>query len=101
VSAIARIVRAHRRAEVHATGDEAVNRALKAVDLAMDNFDQEGIQAQCMLEIRDVLIEEDMRPAIRLIVTCQSSLDVSTESNRLAVEDLHKPSTVTRRTTVK
>jgi stage V sporulation protein S len=85
--AIAGIIRERQRAEVHATGEEAVNRALKAVDLAMANFKLEGIPTHCVLEFADVLFDEGMRPAIRLIVVCQSTRDLPIESGELAAED--------------
>lgn len=96
--AIAGIIRDDQQAEVHATGEEAVNRALKAVDLAMDNLKQEGKQANCVLEFADVMINDVMRPAIRLIVACQSSPDLHITSNGLTARDFDQTSTITRTT---
>jgi stage V sporulation protein S len=67
--AIAGIIREHQRAEVLALGDAAVNRALRAVDLAIVVCKQDGIDVHCMMESAD--------ETIRLIVEAQDSLDRS------------------------
>ena len=82
--AIVGIIRNHQLAEVHAINEEAVNRALKAVDLAMGNFNRDGIHVHCVLEFAPVTIDEDTRTAIRLIVEPQSSHDLPIQATWLA-----------------
>jgi stage V sporulation protein SpoVS len=80
VSAVAgvimRVIRDHQRAELLAVGEEAVNRALKAVDLATIHFRQNGTNVLCVMESANETIIEDDPPAIKLIVEPQSSLDL-------------------------
>ena len=71
-----RVVLYHQRAELVAVGEEAINRALKAVDLATTYFRQNGINVLCVMESGNGTIVEDEPPAIRLIVELQSSLDL-------------------------
>lgn len=80
--AIVDIIRDHQRAELLAFGEEALNQALKAVDLAMGNFNPDGVH--CVLEFAPVTIDEGTRPAIRLIVEPESSLDLPIEATWLA-----------------
>ena len=74
--ALARVIRDHQRAELLALGEEAVNRALKAVDLAIVYCRQDGIDVHCSMESAEKTLDEDTRPVIRLIVEPQSSLNL-------------------------
>ena len=66
--AIAGVVRESGRAEVQAIGAGATNQAIKAVAIARDYLLETGIEAVCLPAFIDVVIEEESRTAIRLIV---------------------------------
>lgn len=66
--AIAGVVREHGRAEVQAIGAGATNQAVKAVAIARDYLRETGIEAVCLPAFIDVMIENEDRTAIRLIV---------------------------------
>ncbi len=66
--AIAGVVREHRRAEVQAIGAGAVNQALKAVCIARGYLAEDGIDAVCVPGFVDVVIGEQERTAVRLVV---------------------------------
>ena len=74
--ALARVIRNHQRVELVALGEEAVNRALKAVDLAIVYCRQDNIDVHCAMDSADKVLDEDTRPAIRLIVEPQSLLNL-------------------------
>lgn len=73
---IMHVIRDRQRAELVAVGEEAINRALKAVDLATTYFRQNEIDVLCVMESGNETIVEDELPVIRLIVEPQSSLDL-------------------------
>jgi len=66
--AIAGVVREAGRAEVQAIGAGATNQAVKAVAIARDYLRESGIDAVCIPAFIDVVIENEERTAIRLVV---------------------------------
>ena len=66
--AIAGVVRENGRAEVQAIGAGATNQAVKAVAIARDYLRETGIEAICLPAFVDVIIENEDRTAIRLVV---------------------------------
>src|SRR3954452_17760756 len=66
--AIAGVVRESGRAEVQAIGAGAANQAIKAVAIARDYLAETGINAVCLPSFIDVVIDDEDRTAIRLIV---------------------------------
>jgi len=66
--AIAGVVRESGRAEVQAIGAGATNQAVKAVAIARDYLLETGIEAVCLPAFIDVMIDNENRTAIRLIV---------------------------------
>ncbi len=66
--AIAGVVRENGRAEVQAIGAGATNQAVKAVAIARDYLRETGIEAICLPAFIDVIIENEDRTAIRLVV---------------------------------
>ena len=67
-SAVAGVIREHRRAEVQAIGAGAVNQAVKALVLATGYLKNDGINVSCVSEFADVTIEDKVRTAIKLVV---------------------------------
>jgi stage V sporulation protein SpoVS len=84
---IAGIIRDHQQAELHAIEEEAVNQALKAVDLAIVYFRKDEIAIHCKMESADKTIDENVQPVIRLIVEAPSSLDRSFELTRKIIKN--------------
>ncbi len=66
--AIAGVVREHGRAEVQAIGAGAVNQATKAVAIARSYLALDGIDVICIPAFADVVIADEERTAIRLII---------------------------------
>jgi stage V sporulation protein S len=66
--AIAGVVRDSGRAEVQAIGAGATNQAVKAVAIARDYLLESGIEAVCLPAFIDVVIDNEERTAIRLVV---------------------------------
>ena len=66
--AIAGVVRECGRAEVQAIGAGATNQAVKAVAIARDYLRETDIEAVCLPEFIDIMIENEERTAIRLVV---------------------------------
>jgi stage V sporulation protein S len=66
--AIAGVVRESGRAEVQAIGAGAANQAIKAVAIAREYLAETGITAVCLPSFIDVVIDEEDRTALRLIV---------------------------------
>lgn len=66
--AIAGVVRESGRAEVQAIGAGAANQAIKAVAIARDYLAETGINAVCLPSFIDVVIDDEDRTALRLIV---------------------------------
>ena len=66
--AIAGVVRESGRAEVQAIGAGATNQAVKAVAIARDYLRETGIEAICLPAFIDVMIDNEDRTAIRLVV---------------------------------
>jgi stage V sporulation protein S len=66
--AIAGVVREHGRAEVQAIGAGAVNQATKAVAIARGYLALDGIDVICIPAFADVVIGDEERTAVRLIV---------------------------------
>lgn len=66
--AIAGVVRESGRAEVQSIGAGATNQAVKAVAIARDYLAETGINAVCLPSFIDVVIDDEDRTALRLIV---------------------------------
>jgi stage V sporulation protein S len=66
--AIAGVVRESGRAEVQAIGAGAANQAIKAIAIARDYLAETGINAVCLPSFIDVVIDDEDRTALRLIV---------------------------------
>lgn len=66
--AIAGVVRESGRAEVQAIGAGATNQAVKAVAIARDYLWESELDAVCLPEFIDVMIDNEERTAIRLVV---------------------------------
>ncbi len=66
--AIAGVMRENSRAEVQAIGAGAVNQAVKAIIIAKGYLAEEGVEVACFPSFVDVLIDDQERTAVRLIV---------------------------------
>lgn len=66
--AIAGVVRDHGRAEAQAIGAGAVNQAIKAVAIARNYLQEEGIDIICIPEFTTVDIEGKERTALKLTI---------------------------------
>ena len=66
--AIAGVVREHKRAEVQAIGAGAVNQSVKALALAIGYLKNDDIHVVCIPEFVDVMIDDKVRTAIKLVV---------------------------------
>ena len=66
--AIAGVVRELGRAEVQAIGAGATNQAIKAVAIARDYLFETGIDAVCLPAFIDIMIDNEDRTAIRLVI---------------------------------
>ncbi|MFQ6058119.1 MAG: stage V sporulation protein S [Anaerolineae bacterium] len=66
--AIAGVVRETRRAEVQAIGAGAVNQAVKAVAIARGYLAEDGIDVICIPAFTEVLIGDQERTAVKLVV---------------------------------
>jgi len=66
--AIAGVVRESGRAEVQAIGAGAVNQAVKAVAIARGYLAEDGITIVCIPAFTEVMIGDQERTAIKLIV---------------------------------
>jgi stage V sporulation protein S len=66
--AIAGVVRESGRAEVQAIGAGAVNQAAKAVAIARAYLALDGIDVICIPAFTEVIIDEQERTALKLIV---------------------------------
>lgn len=66
--AIAGVMRENSRAEVQAIGAGAVNQAVKAIIIAKGYLAGEGVEVACFPSFVDVLIDDQERTAVRLIV---------------------------------
>ncbi|MCA1723304.1 MAG: stage V sporulation protein S [Thermomicrobia bacterium] len=66
--AIAGVVRESGRAEIQSIGAGATNQAVKAVAIARDYLAETGINVICLPSFIDVVIDDEDRTALRLIV---------------------------------
>ena len=66
--AIAGVVRETGRAEVQAIGAGATNQAIKAVAIARSYLQEDAIEIVCIPSFTEVMIEQEERTAIRLVV---------------------------------
>lgn len=66
--AIAGILRENQRAEVQAIGAGAVNQAVKALIIAKGYMADEGVDISCSPSFVEVIINDQERTAVRLIV---------------------------------
>lgn len=66
--AIAGVIRSHGRADVQAIGAGATNQAIKAVAIARDYLQPNGIDIVVVPAFIDVTIADEERTAIRLVV---------------------------------
>lgn len=70
--AIAAVIRNHGRADVQAIGAGATNQAIKAVAIARDYLQPNGIDIVVVPAFIDVVIADEERTAIRLVVESRS-----------------------------
>jgi stage V sporulation protein S len=70
--AIAAVIRNHGRADVQAIGAGATNQAVKAVAIARDYLQPNGIDIVVVPAFIDVTIANEERTAIRLVVEARS-----------------------------
>lgn len=70
--AIAGVMRDDQRAEVQAIGAGAVNQAVKAIIIAKGYLADEGVEIMCIPSFVDVLINDQERTAVRLVVESKS-----------------------------
>ena len=66
--AIAGVLRENQRAEIQAIGAGAVNQAVKALIVAKGYMEDEGVEISCSPSFVEVMINEQERTAIRLVV---------------------------------
>ena len=66
--AIAGVIREHKHAEVQAIGTGAVNQAVKALVLANGYLKNDGILMSFVPEFADVMIDDKVRTAIKLVI---------------------------------
>jgi len=70
--AIAAVIRNHGRADVQAIGAGATNQAIKAVAIARDYLQPNGIDIVVIPAFIDVVIADEERTAIRLVVEART-----------------------------
>ncbi|MEO5951652.1 MAG: stage V sporulation protein S [Chloroflexia bacterium] len=70
--AIAAVIRNHGRADVQAIGAGATNQAIKAIAIARDYLQPNGIDIVVVPAFIDVVIADEERTAIRLVVESRS-----------------------------
>ncbi len=66
--AIAGVIREVGRAEVQSIGAGATNQAVKAIAIARSYLQEDGIEIVCIPSFAEVIIEQEERTAIRLVV---------------------------------
>ncbi|MCL4458621.1 MAG: stage V sporulation protein S [Chloroflexi bacterium] len=66
--AIAGVMREKGRAEIQAIGAGAVNQAVKAIAIARGYLASSGLDAICIPAFTDVMIDNEERTAVKLIV---------------------------------
>lgn len=66
--AIAGVMREVNRAEVQAIGAGAVNQAVKAIVIAKGYLAEEGVNIVCVPSFVEVMIDEQERTAVRILV---------------------------------
>ena len=66
--AIAGVIREKGRAEVQAIGAGAVNQSIKAIAIATGYLAEEDVHVVCIPAFIDVMIEDQERTAIRIVV---------------------------------
>ncbi|MFQ3543257.1 stage V sporulation protein S [Halobacillus rhizosphaerae] len=66
--ALANVIREHGTAEVQAIGAGALNQAVKAVAIARGFVAPSGLDLICVPAFTDIMIDEEERTAIKLIV---------------------------------
>ncbi len=70
--AIAAVIRNHGRADVQAIGAGATNQAIKAIAIARDYLQPNGIDIVVIPAFIDVMIADEERTAIRLVVEART-----------------------------
>ena len=73
--AIAGVLRESQRAEVQAIGAGAVNQAVKALIIAKGYMADEGVEISCSPSFVEVLINDQERTAVRLLVESKSQAE--------------------------
>ena len=66
--AIANVVREAGRAELQSIGAGATNQAIKAIAVARGYLQGDGIDIVCIPSFTEILIEQEERTAIRLVI---------------------------------
>ncbi len=70
--AIAGVIREIGRAEVQAIGAGATNQAIKAIAIARSYLQEDGLDIVCTPSFAEVVIEQEERTAIRLLIEKRS-----------------------------
>ena len=78
--AIANVMRERGQAEVQAIGAGAVNQAVKAVAIARGYLAANGIEIVCVPVFADVIINDDERTAMRLLVETRTPMSPATSA---------------------
>jgi stage V sporulation protein S len=71
-AAVAGVLRENQRAEVQAIGAGAVNQAVKALIIAKGYMADEGVDISCSPSFVEVIIDDQERTAVRLVVESSS-----------------------------
>ena len=71
--AIAGVMRDMQRAEVQAIGAGAVNQAIKAIVIAKGYLAEEGVEIICTPSFVEIMIDDQERTAIRIVVEPKNS----------------------------
>ena len=66
--AIAGVMREHQQADVQAIGAGAVNQAIKAAAIARRYLEGDGIDMICLPMLVEIMIDDQERTAVRLVV---------------------------------
>jgi stage V sporulation protein S len=74
--AIAGVLRENQRAEIQAIGAGAVNQAVKALIIAKGYMAEEGVDVSCSPSFVNVIINEEERTAVRLLVKANSQPEI-------------------------
>ena len=66
--ALANVIRTYKNAEIQVIGAASLNQAIKAIAIARGYIAPSGKELYCIPSFNDILIDEQERTAIRLLV---------------------------------